>query len=72
VGRGRPDALGAVVARTVLDDEDLEPILRPIELAEVPDRFDRVIGAAEVDEDDGDDTRSELGHWRLSGVWTRT
>src|SRR5690606_15880819 len=56
VGCGGPDALGAVVARSVLHDDNLKPLLRPVEFTKMPDSFDGVAGTTEVDEDNGDDT----------------
>jgi hypothetical protein len=55
VGRGL-QAFETVIPRSVLDDDDLEQFLRPVERLETADTFESVIRSAKVYEDDGDDS----------------
>jgi hypothetical protein len=60
--RARAEPLQAVVARAVLDDENLQPVLRPVQLRELLDAGERVVRTPEIDQDHGDDPCATLLH----------
>ncbi len=68
LGRGGTDAFRAPVARRVLDDDDLEVLTRPVEIAEALDARDRVVGAPVVDDDHRHAGRDRSGQRRERGL----
>ncbi|CAB5028183.1 unannotated protein [freshwater metagenome] len=52
IGMGRANSLGAAVARVVLDDDDLELVCGPLEVAQTVETGDGVVSALVVHDDD--------------------
>ena len=65
-----PQDLDAVIARGVVDTDDLESVggkVVGVGVEQCPDAGERVLGAAEVHDADRDDTRPGLAAWSVHG-----